>query len=832
MGCATSLIIGEIEAIEGRFFALEEIKWYKHDDLPNVVFTKLEFLLVPLPSDFNKSFFTISYKATNMTVKFGKNGKTIKLGEYSFFSTFDQIFVFVEDKDVLPEERHLELYFHSLFEVGVHHTSTDVIRRKKAKDYKKPNETFTFQDPFNLDYRKPFIVFNPDVPNFRGKKVFGGSPRTSASIIKELKQTQLNGAVAGYQYATTQRPLGEIDPMVTVYVKDDNDIILAIDWATRYGYGIAVRSGGHQYCGASSGNSNIIQLDLSGRIESYNATPEKPTTYQYSHFSYDENWHDKSWHEGKRKGLITCGVGLSLYKFQTHCLKEKLFLPTGMCWDIYLGGHCQTGGIGSMVSPFGLFIDYIWAIRIVLPKKLKQFKYKRIGWIKRNTTDPLLADIFFSTLGGSPGNFGVITHLKITPRQDKDHPNAHGCMISWLYKEEAYNNLIKHLDEMMNGKEWPEDFDCAIFVLGGSPFFTARQWLEKWENKWTIDSAFASYQPELYSQKLYTPEEPEINPTDIILFTGIWSNLQGEGQKYTSKESQHFQKFVDAVESVPGAMRIPDELGEKCGWGLFDSIDPSTQPMPISEMWYKWSVRKPRVYHYHIKDSASILSFDYVSTGKWTSQVADAVNQYFPTGKNSQTCGLVLNPTGGKKSKYHIYDKLTSYSWREHGALVVDMAVYWDINLTDVNTVEKNFPECFYLDEWKQRMIWAPSFHHKDERSLDKNWSQFFDSWEKYKRIYDTKYNVDPGRIFTPNKYCVGYYPLPKHNCPAEDEKKMSSDDVQDELKNLSTLTNKTEISRHGHDGDRRSAPSEMETTLVRAIDLKPAVNPDEQTVI
>jgi len=157
---------------------------------------------------------------------------------------------------------------------------------------------------------------------------------------------------------------------------------------------------------------------------------------------------------------------------------------------------------------------------------------------------------------------------------------------------------------------------------------------------------------------------------------------------------------------------------------------------------------------------------------------------------------------------------------------MIDMSVYWDITKTSLKRVKDKFPSCFYEDEWKQRMIWAPGFPRDQERSLDKNWSQFFDGHKKYLRIKNTKYEVDPDRIFTPNPYCVGYYPMAIN--PSEDEKKMSSEEVQDEFKSESTLsTKKTKITKQNHCGDRGSALSEMKTTAIREIGLTSAVNLD-----
>jgi FAD/FMN-containing dehydrogenase len=55
-------------------------------------------------------------------------------------------------------------------------------------------------------------------------------------------------------------------PGAIVYVAGDDDIQLAIQYAREHDLGVAVRSGGHQYLGASSTTGGNIQIDLSGRV--------------------------------------------------------------------------------------------------------------------------------------------------------------------------------------------------------------------------------------------------------------------------------------------------------------------------------------------------------------------------------------------------------------------------------------------------------------------------------------------------------------------------------------------------------------------------------------
>lgn len=104
------------------------------------------------------------------------------------------------------------------------------------------------------------------------------------------------------------------------------------------------RSGGHQYCGLSSGgedtvvvcmdNFNTISLNADGLVEIGPCVPLKKAVRQF-----------RDW-------------GISL--------------PHGECPLVNIGGHGQTGGYGYFNRCFGLFIDHIQAFDIILANGSKK----------------------------------------------------------------------------------------------------------------------------------------------------------------------------------------------------------------------------------------------------------------------------------------------------------------------------------------------------------------------------------------------------------------------------------------------------------------------------
>ncbi|KAI9003453.1 hypothetical protein DFJ74DRAFT_438272 [Hyaloraphidium curvatum] len=90
-----------------------------------------------------------------------------------------------------------------------------------------------------------------------------------------------------YQYCYASQPEGKLDPAAIIYVEDVEDVKAAVKYAAAKGIAIAVRTGGHQYLGASSTNGDNIQIDLSGKSRKFN--------------SYD-----------KEKNIFKCGPGINV----------------------------------------------------------------------------------------------------------------------------------------------------------------------------------------------------------------------------------------------------------------------------------------------------------------------------------------------------------------------------------------------------------------------------------------------------------------------------------------------------------------------------------------
>lgn len=239
-----------------------------------------------------------------------------------------------------------------------------------------------------------------------------------------------------YQYATSTHEVDhDMHPALIVQPSGDDDIIAAIKYAKAQGVAVAIKSGGHQYSGASSTSGENILIDLK-------------STYK------TEGKDLKVLDQSTDKSFVYVSVSWSLGEFNGFLAKNGLFVPHGQCTDVRVGGHAQTGGYGQLGRSFGLLGDHVREIRLIGDDA----EVKTID----NSSD---AELFNAILGGSPGNFGVITHYTIEVHRDADHDfskvgglSPHGFKAIWWYNKETVEELMTKLAEMAEDPEVPRNY--------------------------------------------------------------------------------------------------------------------------------------------------------------------------------------------------------------------------------------------------------------------------------------------------------------------------------------------------------------------------------------
>ena len=100
-------------------------------------------------------------------------------------------------------------------------------------------------------------------------------------------------------------------------------------------------------------------------------------------------------------------------------------------------------------------------------------------------------DLFWAVMGGSPGNFGILTHVRIRPLHDKDYPDSRMMHFMTEYTPEKHHALESILAEMNGDPELPKNFNFCLTIMGPQvPMFHGPKVFEKMNKAgtsfWTI----------------------------------------------------------------------------------------------------------------------------------------------------------------------------------------------------------------------------------------------------------------------------------------------------------------------------------------------------------
>ncbi|KAF8926772.1 hypothetical protein BGZ58_010916 [Dissophora ornata] len=488
-----------------------------------------------------------------------------------------------------------------------------------------------------------------------------------------------------YQYGwSSYETEGVIEPLAVIYAQDDGDVITAINYAKTNNVAVSVRTGGHQYCGASSTNDNNIQLDLS---------------QTYTDFQWENADHSQ----------VTLGISIPLGKFQSKLRAQRRFVPTGQCSYVHLGGHVQTGGYGQLIRSFGLLADYVQKVRIITADGVKR-------WVERGVAAD--KELLYAILGGSPGNFGVITDVTLNVQKDEDHALSRGFRAQFPYTEARLKALLDVMVAQDDKPDTPGDYDYCITVMGARP--------------------------------------AEGKPATGIVVFAQWANLEGPGQVY------HPDLF-NKIRAAGGGKGRMTPVGSPN-----DGIFIDDEPTPMSELCSHWLFPIAREFQvpYHKRTYMSNSNSMTLKANNWTEWVSGRIEELVAGSPNECFVSAQFQYCGGTNSRFitHGMEGITSLSWRD-SSFGCTLDAFYDTKTagpyqTSLAWVQKNDIDGvghagakFSVQD--RRVLWGSY-----DLDLVAARAFYYDQWpEKYDRLCRTKLQYDPDHVFTPNKFCIG--PLP-----------------------------------------------------------------------
>lgn len=241
----------------------------------------------------------------------------------------------------------------------------------------------------------------------------------------------------GYDYGKAREQYAsvtyaqELSPSVIALARTESDVQAAVRVASKCGYKMSIRSGGHSYLGTSSCDSKkgaCMQIDVSA-LNHRVILPDQ----------------------------VALGPGNRLTDAATFLRQHGRFLPTGECPGVGLGGHMQTGGFGLFTRHFGPFADRVESFRIVLADGMLHDIQT-----PSNQTSTLNNDIFYAVLGGASGSWGVVTELTLNTVRDEDYFSVYWKLAYWWDTPEDTEGIVNMMRKWAElAKEKKDDWRWA-----------------------------------------------------------------------------------------------------------------------------------------------------------------------------------------------------------------------------------------------------------------------------------------------------------------------------------------------------------------------------------
>jgi FAD binding domain/Berberine and berberine like len=204
-----------------------------------------------------------------------------------------------------------------------------------------------------------------------GEVVLPGSPR-----YDEVRKPQISR-------------FHDVLPQAVVLCRTPEDVVEAMAFARRSGIEIAVRSGGHDFAGRSSGRGMVLELTPMHSLE-------------------------------VSDGLATVGPGFRLGDLYASLAAHEVTIPGGCGATVGIGGQALGGGLGLLGRSRGLTSDQVVAAKVVLADG-------RVVECDEQRHE----DLFWALRGAGAQGLGVVTSLTLRTLPE---PAATAFHLKWPYE--------------------------------------------------------------------------------------------------------------------------------------------------------------------------------------------------------------------------------------------------------------------------------------------------------------------------------------------------------------------------------------------------------------
>jgi FAD binding domain/Berberine and berberine like len=266
------------------------------------------------------------------------------------------------------------------------------------------------------------------------------------------------------RYDEVRRPqiprFHDVRPRAVVLCRTPADVAEAIAFARRSGIEVAVRSGGHDFAGRSSGPGMVLDLTPMHSLE-------------------------------VSDGVATMGPGCRLGDLYAALAGHEVTIPAGCGATVGIGGQALGGGLGLLGRSLGLMSDQMVAAEVVLADgrvvECDEQRHEDLFWALRGAGAQALGVVTRLTLRTVPEPAATSFHLKwpyerasalIAAWQEWAPPGPDGLAASLLVTVggEAGADPVVHLFGSMIGSETEtaELLDEFVSVAGADPASSER----------------------------------------------------------------------------------------------------------------------------------------------------------------------------------------------------------------------------------------------------------------------------------------------------------------------------------------------------------------------
>ncbi|KAF4338111.1 6-hydroxy-D-nicotine oxidase [Fusarium beomiforme] len=534
------------------------------------------------------------------------------------------------------------------------------------------------------------------------------------------------------QYATTSyQTEHDMNPALIVQPKEDEDVIKAVQWARDNKVSVAVRSGGHQYSGASSTGGKNIQIDLTNTYKDMMVLEEDGVP--------------------EDRALVLAGVSNRLQDFNDYLRSVNLFVPHGQCAYVCTGGHGQTGGYGQLGRSFGLFGDHIIKIRLI----------DHNGSIQ-NVTKQSDSELFYAILGGSPGNFGIITHYTVEVYRASSYmgtvagPNGfkgpHGLKGLWIYDAKVLTRLLGFIAKMSDEGTAPRGYDLCCTVLS---------------TDFPVTMLFPSLRDDTIWKKIQQKIKTALAKDVLDLLNGSFPAIivlyaqwcpTSKTDKYDSTVDNWFKQFRDLQNDWSNHTLLINEFDEGMDTMTGKWIFPKRREFELPYVKRTYATKSQTLQKDGWVDAVvKRLDLIYNPHQKLDNDKSDKEGEVYDHCKLS----VQIQCFGGKNSRFLLNkDNGTSYSWRDStvvqtldcfhdpGAKYREYALSWQ-KTNDSIMIGPKSP----FSKQDRRVLWG-SWGDWD-MSKPEIWQAYYEDADKYKRLGKARAKADPNGTFTANPFAV-----------------------------------------------------------------------------